>query len=167
MTATTAPETRSSKPGLFWWVLLSLAAGSVGAFASRTAAVFYAQLDRAAWAPPGWLFGPVWTVLYILMGCAAWLVWRERGWTGARAALTLYVLQLVFNALWTWLFFTLRSGALAFAEILVLWLLIATTITLFARVRRAAAWLLVPYLCWVSFASVLTWSVWHRNPGLL
>ena len=167
MTATAAAPSRSTKLGLFGCVLLSLAAGSVGAFASRTAAVFYAQLDRAAWAPPGWLFGPVWTVLYILMGCAAWLVWRDRGWTGARTALTLYMVQLVFNALWTWLFFTLRSGPLAFAEIIVLWLLIVATMTLFARVNRTAAWLLVPYLCWVSFAGVLTWSVWQRNPGLL
>lgn len=167
MTATAAMPSRSSKLGLFGWVLLSLSAGSVGAVASRTAAVFYAQLDRAAWAPPGWLFGPVWTVLYLMMGCAAWLVWRERGWTGARTALTLFVVQLGFNALWTWLFFTLRNGAFALGEIVVLWVLIAATIMMFARVSRTAAWLLVPYLCWVSFASVLTWSVWQRNPGLL
>lgn len=158
---------RSTKLALAGWIALSLAAGSVGAYASRTATVFYAQLDKAAWAPPGWLFGPVWTTLYILMGIAAWLVWRERGWSGARTALTLFVVQLVFNALWTYLFFSLRSGALAFGEILVLWVLIAATIALFGRVSRTAALLLVPYLCWVSFASALTWSVWQRNPALL
>lgn len=165
--STPRSTTRSTKLALAGWIALSLLAGSVGAWASRSATVFYAQLDKAAWAPPGWLFGPVWTVLYILMGVAAWLVWRERGWAGARTALTLFVVQLVFNAAWTWLFFSLRSGPLAFGEILVLWVMIATTIVLFARVRRTAAWLLVPYLCWVTFASLLTWSVWQRNPTLL
>ena len=101
------------------------------------------------------------------MGVAAWLVWRARGFAGARSALLLFVVQLAANALWTWLFFVLRHGGLAFAEILVLWALILVTIGLFWRVSRAAATLLLPYLAWVSFASVLTLATWRLNPELL
>lgn len=109
----------------------------------------------------------MWSVLYLLMGIAAWLVWRERGFRGARAALWLFVVQLGANALWTWLFFAWRRGALAFGEILLLWLLIAATIVAFWRVRKLAGALLVPYLAWVSFATALTWAVWRMNSGVL
>lgn len=152
---------------LVLWILLSLSAGAVGGIASANARTFYAQLEQPPWAPPGWLFGPVWTTLYVMMGIAAWLVWRERGWDGARTALTLFVLQLVVNALWTWLFFAWHQGALALVDIVVLLLLIIATVIAFARVSRAAAVLLVPYLCWVAFAALLTASVWTRNKGLL
>ena len=101
------------------------------------------------------------------MAVAAWLVWRERGFKGASVSLWLFVIQLVANALWTWLFFVLHAGALAFAEILVLWLLIAATIVMFWPVRQLAALLLLPYLAWVSFASVLTLSLWRLNPTVL
>src|SRR5689334_9738724 len=107
-------------PGAIVWVATSLAAGGVGALATRHAREFYAGLVRPAWAPPGWLFGPVWTALYLLMGVAAWLVWRRVGWSGARGALTLFLVQLACNALWSWLFFAWRRGALAFVEIVVL-----------------------------------------------
>lgn len=128
---------------------------------------FYAALAKPPWAPPGWVFGPVWTTLYILMGIAAWLVWRERGWTGARGALSLFLVQLAANALWTWLFFAWRRGGLALAEIILLAALIVATMLAFARVRRTAAVLLVPYLLWVLFATALTAAVWQRNRGLL
>jgi tryptophan-rich sensory protein len=101
------------------------------------------------------------------MGIAAWLVWRERGFSGARAALVLFLAQLLANALWTWLFFAWRQGALAFVEILVLWALILATSISFWRVRKVAAVLLIPYLGWVSFAAFLTYAVWKRNPQLL
>lgn len=149
------------------WVALSLAAGGIGAVASANAREFYAQLERPAWAPPGWLFGPVWTTLYILMGTAAWLVWRQVGWTEGRSALVLFIVQLGLNALWTWLFFAWRQGAWSFAEIVVLALAIAGTMAAFARVRPLAAALLVPYLGWVLFATALTWSFWRRNPTIL
>ena len=149
------------------WIVASLAAGAVGGVASAGAAGFYAELARPAWAPPGWLFGPVWTALYVLMGIAAWLVWRERGWAGARGALLLFAAQLACNALWTWLFFAWRRGGLALAEIVVLAALIVATMVAFARVRTLAAVLLAPYLAWVLFAAALTASVWRRNPGLL
>ena len=149
--------------GLIGWMLASLATGAVGALATRTARDFYAGLVRPAWAPPGWIFGPVWTVLYLLMGVAAWLVWRSAGWAGARSALTLYVVQLICNAAWSWIFFAWRRGALAFADIVLLLALIVATMVAFARVDRLAAILLLPYLAWVMFATALTYAIWRAN----
>lgn len=153
--------------GLIGWLLGSFAAGSVGAIASERAASFYGQLSQPAWAPPAWLFGPVWSVLYLLMAVAAWLVWRRHGFEGARTALWLFITQLFANALWTWLFFVLNRGLLALAEIVVLLLLIAATIAAFWPLQRLAALLLVPYLAWVSFATALTLSLWRLNPAVL
>lgn len=152
---------------LVGWLALVAAAGAIGAVASIDAAEFYLSLERPAWAPPANVFGPVWTALYAMMGVAAWLVWRERSWARARHALGLFVVQLVANALWSWLFFGWKLGALAFADILLLIALVSTTIVLFARIRRAAAWLLAPYLAWIVFAAALNYSVWRLNPALL
>ncbi len=149
--------------GLLGWLLLVFAAAAVGAFASANAGAFYRDLIRPAWAPPSWLFGPVWSVLYVCMGLSAWLVWRVRGFAGARSALVVFTLQLAANSLWPWLFFVCNQGRLAFAEILVLWALIVVTISLFWKVSKVAAWLLLPYLAWVSFASALTLSIWRLN----
>ena len=151
--------------GLLGWLLVAFAAGSVGAVASVDAASFYAQLSKPSWAPPAALFGPVWSALYALMGVAAWLVWRSPGSKGV--AWGLFGAQLAANALWSWLFFAWHRGALAAVEVLVLLALIVATIGAFRRISRLAALLLVPYLLWVSFASVLTWAVWRSNPGLL
>jgi tryptophan-rich sensory protein len=153
--------------GLAGWLLLTLTAAAVGAIASADAGAFYQQLSRPPWAPPGWLFAPVWSALYLLIGVAAWLVWRERGWRGARTALSLFVIQLAANALWTWLFFAWREGTLAFIEILILWALIVATLVAFWRVRPLAGALLLPYLAWVTFASALTFATWRMNPQLL
>lgn len=153
--------------GLLGWALITFVAAALGARASISAASFYAGLQLPAWAPPAGLFGPVWTALYALMAIAVWLVWRQRGWRGARPALTLYLLQLAVNALWSWLFFGWRLGAAAFADILLLLVLIVATTVAFHRVRAAAAWLLLPYLAWVAFASVLNFAVWQANPGVL
>jgi benzodiazapine receptor len=153
--------------GLAAGLALSFAAAGLGGVAAADAGGFYASLSRPAWAPPSWLFAPVWTLLYASMAVAAWLVWRERGWAQARGALTLFVVQLAANALWTWLFFAWRAGAAAFAEVAVLWVLIACTILAFWRVRALAGILLLPYLAWVGFAAALTWAVWQRNPQLL
>jgi tryptophan-rich sensory protein len=129
--------------------------------------VFYAELARPAWAPPAWLFGPVWSTLYALMAVAAWLVWRQRGFAAARTALALFVVQLAANALWSWLFFAWHRGALAFAEVLVLWCLIVATVVAFHRISLLAAALLYPYLAWSTFAAALTYSVWRLNPAAL
>jgi tryptophan-rich sensory protein len=149
------------------WLLLSAVAGGLGAIASANARSFYSTLEQPPWAPPSAVFGPVWTLLYIAMAVAAWLVWRERGFARARSALGLYLLQLAVNALWSWLFFAWHRGGAAFADIVVLLVLVAATTFAFARVRHAAAWLMAPYLAWVCFATALNWSVWQRNPGLL
>ena len=149
---------------LIVWLVVSLAAGGVGALATRNAREFYASLAKPAWAPPGWLFGPVWTVLYVLMGVAAWLVWRRAGWRGASGALSLFLVQLACNAAWSWIFFAWRSGALAFADIVLLLVLIVATMLAFARVHGLAALLLLPYLAWVLFATALTFAIWRGNP---
>jgi tryptophan-rich sensory protein len=163
-----APISRSRQlVGLAGWLLLTFAVAGLGAIASGGARAFYAELVRPSWAPPGWLFGPVWSALYALMGVSAWLVWRTRAGTGTRTALFLFVIQLAANALWSWLFFVWHQGALAFADVLLLWLLILATIVAFRRFSGLAAALLWPYLAWVTFASALTFAVWRRNPGLL
>ncbi|MDH4041196.1 MAG: tryptophan-rich sensory protein [Gammaproteobacteria bacterium] len=153
--------------GLAAWLAVTFIAAAVGAIASVNAGSFYTQLVQPAWAPPASVFGPVWTVLYIMMGVAAWLVWRIDGYRAASGALALFLVQLVLNSLWTWLFFVWHLGALALAEILLLWLLIVANLVAFYRLRALAGWLLLPYLLWVSFASVLTCAMWQLNPGTL
>lgn len=154
--------------GLMAWLGIAFSAAAAGAAATVRAGAFYTQLVRPAWAPPAWLFGPVWTLLYALMGLAAWLVWRDRGFRGAAApALALFLAQLAVNALWSWLFFAWRQGGAANLDIAVLWLLLAATILAFRRVRRLAAILLLPYLAWVTFAAALCLAVWRLNPGRL
>lgn len=153
--------------GLLGWLAVSFAAAALGGFASANAGDFYQQLTRPGWAPPSWLFAPAWTLLYLLMGISAWLVWREHGFRKARTTLSLFLIQLAVNALWTWLFFVWHLGALAFAEILILWALILCTVVAFWRIRPIAGALLLPYLSWVTYASALTYAVWQRNPALL
>jgi translocator protein len=161
------PSAVTQTLALSGWLLASFATGGIGGFASINAAGFYGKLVQPPWAPPAWLFGPVWSVLFALMAVAAWLVWREHGFRNAGAALKLYVAQLVANALWTWLFFAWKQGAWALAEIAVLWLMIAGTIFLFWPLQRFAAVLLVPYLAWVSFAAALNLALWRLNLAVL
>ena len=153
--------------GLAGWLAASFVTGAIGGLASVNAAGFYGQLVQPASAPPAWLFGPVWSVLFVMMGVSAWLVWRRHGFAGAGRALQHFAAQLVANALWTWMFFAWRLGALALAEIAVLWLLIAATIAAFWPLHRTAALLLLPYLAWVSFAAALNLALWRLNPALL
>lgn len=147
--------------------LVTAAAAVIAAIASARAADFYQELSRPPWAPPGEVFGPAWTVLYVLMAIAAWLVVRASGWPRARPAIALYVVQLAFNALWAWLFFRWRLGEAALAEIVVLWTLLLLTLRAFWRVQRLAGVFMLPYLAWVTYAAALTFAVWRRNPGLL
>ena len=153
--------------GFVLWFAVCFVVAAIGAAASLQAGVFYAELVRPGWAPPASLFGPVWTLLYAMMAVSAWLIWQRREIGLARVALAVFVVQLVLNALWSWLFFGWRLGALSFADIVVLWLLIAVTLVLFYRIRPVAGLLLVPYLAWVSFASVLNFSIWQLNPSML
>lgn len=122
-----------------------------------------ASLTKPSWQPPGWAFGVVWPILYLFMAVAAWLIWRRSGWNGASGALGLYGVQLVVNALWTWVYLGLQSLSGSFFWICGLWLLIAVTMTAFRRHSRAAALLLVPYLAWVTFAAFLSYTIWRLN----
>ena len=153
--------------GLVGWIVVSFVAAAIGSIASIHAATYYMQLAQPSWAPPANVFGPVWTILYTFMAIAAWLVWRVDGFRGARLALGLFLVQLAANALWSWLFFGWHRGALAFADIVLLLLLIAATIVAFWRIRPMAGVLLIPYLLWVCFASTLNYSVWQLNPQML
>ncbi len=146
--------------GLVAWILVCFGAGLFGALFEP--GEWYAGLDKPSWTPPNWLFGPVWTLLYIMMGAAAWLVWRQPG-KQTRRALALFCVQLVLNAAWSWLFFGLHLPAVAMVEILLLSLAIAATIVAFQPLSRTAAFLLLPYLLWVSFASMLNFALWRLN----
>lgn len=148
-------------------VAITFSAAGIGAVASIEAADFYQQLQLPSWAPPAWLFGPVWTMLYLLMAIGAWLVWRADKSKSTQAALLIFIVQLLPNALWSWLFFSWKQGALAFADILLLIVLVVTTCVLFWKISRTAAVLLLPYLAWILFAAALNYSVWKLNPGLL
>jgi len=158
---------RTQAVGLIGWLLVSFAAAAAGGIASVDAGDFYRQLDRPGWAPPAWLFAPVWSALNLLQGVSAWLVWRERHAGGRRGALAAFLAQLAVNALWSWLFFAWRQGGLAFGEVLLLFAMVGITVALFWRVRPLAGALLLPYLLWVGFATVLTYSIWQRNLQLL
>ena len=133
----------------------------VGGLASASASAQYRGLVQPSWAPPSWLFGPVWTVLYVMIAVSGWLVWRRAGWV--RSAHGVYAVQLVLNMLWSPLFFGAGLLGLAFVDILLLAASVVATIVLFARVSRLAAVLLVPYLAWVGFASVLNFAIWQLN----
>jgi tryptophan-rich sensory protein len=160
------PSLRAQVLGLVAWLALAFAASAVGAVASIQARSFYSELAQPGWAPPGSIFGPVWTLLYALMGVAAWWVWRAGGFRNNRAALTVFLLQLALNALWSWLFFAWHLGFIALAELFVLWILILATLVSFWRVRPLAGALFIPYLLWVSFAAVLNYSLWQLNPQI-
>ena len=153
--------------GLFAWLLVCFITATTGSIASVNAKTFYAQLSQPDWAPPAYLFAPVWSTLYVLMAISAWLVWRQGGFKAAQTALLLFLLQLGVNALWSWLFFSWHLGALAFVDICLLWTLIAATIVAFWRIKPLAAALLIPYFLWVSFALALNYSVWQLNPQWL
>lgn len=148
---------------LIGWVLLTFCAPAFGAFGGP--GEWYANLNKPDWNPPGWVFGPVWTVLYLMMACAAWRVWRHGGWAKQGPALRFYLVQLALNAAWTPAFFALRNPGLALIVIVVLWAAIGLTIRRFAVVDRIAAGLLVPYWLWVSFATILNATLWMLNRG--
>ncbi|MEO8036637.1 MAG: TspO/MBR family protein [Acidobacteriota bacterium] len=138
-------------------VIVGAAAGAGGLFMPDS---WYAGLRKPAFNPPNWIFAPVWTTLYLLMAVAAWLVWRRSGIDGA---LLLFIVQLVLNSLWTYFFFGRHAPGLALADIVVLWIAIIGTIFLFAQRSGAAAWMLAPYLAWVSFAALLNFEIWRLN----
>lgn len=144
------------------FILLCLAVGGLGGYASSDAIDgWYRTIAKPSWNPPDWVFGPVWTVLYIMMAVAAWLVWREGG--RRHPALTLFFIQLGLNFAWTWLFFNMQSPGLALIEVAFLWTGVLLTMLAFFGRSRTAGWLFVPYLAWVSFAAVLNAAIWLLN----
>ncbi len=152
---------------LLGWIFGTFLASLGAVVTADAAARFYLQLDRPRWAPPAWLFGPMWSLLYVLMGVAAYRVWRQDGWDGARLELGLYVGQLVLNAAWSWFFFVRRTGLGSTIEAAMLWAGVAATLVAFWQRDLLAGLLFVPYLAWVTVATALTISVWRRNPELL
>jgi benzodiazapine receptor len=147
--------------GLVAWIALPFLAAWFGV--QFPAGDYYALLERPSWSPPAWIFGPAWTILYVSMGVAAGLVWLRHGFAGARFALSLFLLQLLLNAAWSWIFFGLRAPGWALVEILCLWVAITATVGAFWRKRRAAGALLSPYLAWVTFAAALNAEIWRLN----
>jgi tryptophan-rich sensory protein len=150
--------------GLVFFLLVCLAAGGIGGwFTSASVSTWYPTLRKPEWNPPAWVFGPVWTTLYLMMGTAAWRVWRARSFQGAAPGLGLFGLQLVLNTLWSIVFFGLRAPGAAFFELALLWLAILATTLQFRRIDPVAAWLMVPYLAWVTFAGALNFTIWRMN----
>jgi tryptophan-rich sensory protein len=149
--------------GLAGFFAVCFAVASSGAFFRPGA--WYENLAKPWWRPPNWLFAPAWSILYCTIAVAGWMVWRAAGFAGAALPLGIYALQLVLNAAWSGLFFGLRRPDIAFGEVVLLWLSILATILAFHPVDAQAAWLLVPYLCWVTFASGLNFSIWRLNVG--
>lgn len=148
-------------------LLVGSAAVAGNFFSNNGASQWYQELAKPGWTPPPWVFGPVWTILYALIALSAWLVWLERDRVNILPASVVFLVQLVLNALWSVLFFGLRRPDLALVEILLLLGVIIANVAVFWRVRRAAGLLLVPYLVWVGFATLLNFAIWRMNaPGL-
>lgn len=147
------------------FILISQLAGVVGSFFTAPAiSTWYSTLNKPSFNPPSWVFGPAWITLYTLMGIASYLIWQKRGDNSlVKTALIIFFIHLVFNALWSVIFFGLHSPMWAFVEILFLWAMILLLIIIFYKIDRRAAYLLVPYILWVSFASILNFSIWRLN----
>ena len=147
--------------GLIVFVLICLAVAASGA--AFQPGTWYLTLAKPAWTPPSWLFAPVWSLLYLSIAVAGWLVWRRAGVSGASGAFTLYALQLFLNAVWSWLFFGLHRPDLALLDLAVLWLTVLGTLLAFMAQVNIAGWLFVPYLAWVTFAGALNFAIWRLN----
>ncbi len=147
--------------GLAGWLGICFLAAAIGSL--FLPGPWFAQLQKPSWAPPNWIFAPVWSVLYAMMAVAAWLVWRRGGFTAQALPLTWFLLQLAFNACWSPLFFGLENPALALADIALLWIALFTALVFFWSADRVAGILLAPYLAWVTFATALNLAIWLMN----
>ena len=146
------------------FVAICLAVAGSGAIVTgRSVSHWYPTLRKPSWNPPAWVFGPVWTALYLMMATAAWLVWQRRGFESIRGALGLFAFQLALNAAWSPLFFGLKDAFAGFLDIVPLWAAILATLVSFWKISPAAGWLLAPYWLWVSFAAGLNFAIWRMN----
>ncbi len=146
------------------WLLLCYAVAAAGSYATAAAIpTWYASLAKPAFNPPNWVFAPVWTLLYAAMAVAAWLAWRTRPSRCRVRALRLFLVQLLLNLTWSWIFFSQHRPGLALIEIGLLWAAIVLTAQAFSIISRRAFWLMIPYLAWVSFAAYLNWGIWRLN----
>ena len=148
---------------LLFTAICLLVEGLSGAMMAHTVPGWYAGLKKPSWTPPAWVFGPVWTFLYLTMAVAAWLVWSKLGLSGASTPLILFGVQLILNFAWSWIFFGLHLPGIGFLDIVLLWLAILATLIAFWHVTPAAGWLLVPYLAWVTYAATLNFAIWRSN----
>lgn len=157
--------TKSSATKLAIALIIPQLAGGIGAlFTTPSIASWYGTIVKPSFNPPSWIFGPVWTTLFVLMGVALYLVWQQGAMRPqVRRALTIFGAQLVLNTLWSILFFGLHSPGAALIEIVFLWFAIVATIFAFTKISKTAAWLLAPYLAWVSFAAFLNFTIWRLN----
>ena len=146
-------------------IALPLAVGAVSGFFTTTSVNgWYAGVNKPSFNPPNWLFAPVWTSLYILMGIACFIIWNNNAETKEKqVALRFYGIQLGLNFLWSFIFFYAQQPGWAFIEIILMWIMILLTTLSFRKISAVSAWLLVPYICWVSFASVLNFAIWYLN----
>ncbi len=144
-------------------IILPFIVAIIGSYFTTPAIpTWYANLNKPFFSPPNWLFGPVWTILYLMMGISIYLIWLKEGINFKKSQVVFY-LQLILNALWSIIFFGLNSPGLAFFIIIFLWLLLLYCILEFKKINLLASWLLVPYILWVSFASLLNFSIWYLN----
>jgi len=148
---------------VFWFVLCFAVAGIGGRWTAGEIGGWYRTLARPAIAPPNWVFGPVWTLLYGLMAFAAWRIWLAPSSPGRILALGLFLAQLALNLAWTWIFFRKHAIGAALIEVSVLWAAIRATTAAFSRVEVGASWLMAPYLAWVTFAAALNAAFWRLN----
>jgi len=135
-----------------------------GIFTAKSIKTWYVTLNKPSFNPPGWIFGPVWTALYLMMGVSLYIIWKKAVETDVRLAIAVFIVQLALNALWSYLFFGIHNPRIAFFEVLFLWLFILICIIIFFPVSHTASYLLIPYLLWVSFASFLNYTIWKLNP---
>jgi tryptophan-rich sensory protein len=164
VSATSRPTLIQKAVWLVGLITVCFAAAGLGSAAtSKSVAGWYQTLVKPSWNPPNWLFGPVWTTLYLMMAIAAWLVWKKNGWRDSRSPMTWFGIQLALNVLWSYLFFGMQRPDLAFVEIVLLWLCIVATCLAFHAKSETAAFLLVPYLAWTSFAVMLNFAIWRLN----
>lgn len=156
----------NKKIKLFISISICLLAAIIGSvFTTPSIPGWYKTLNKPSFSPPNWIFGPVWTILFILMGISLYLIWTDdKNNNAKKAPFIIFILQLLVNIFWSVAFFTIHSPGLALSVIAVLWLLILSTIISFRKISKLSAYLLIPYLFWVSFASILNFSIWKLNP---